>query len=148
MVQEEVLPALNTEESSFPGGPGSRKGLGSLRCGRLDVVFVGCLPEGEPKEGGFLTPLVVGHGWPASDSRGSAGRKPSSASQHKAKSRFRHTQTWGLSGPFLIKPRCGFISQGGQQTEDVCGGERTLPMAVTRPKEKAHRVHSYPWSSE
>ena len=113
-------------------------------CGQLGAVFVGCLPEGVPNRRGFPDPSRGSHVWPVSNSRGSAGRKPASTSQHRTKGRFRRMYTHGPRGPSLKEPCRGLIPQGGQQGEEVCyGGDRTLPGTVTRPTASALTVGAW-----
>lgn len=86
--QDNVKPPLYSKELSPQDGPGSWKGLSSLRCGQLGTALRAAFLRVHCRDGGFLNPLVAGCVWPVSNSQGSAGRKPVSASQHEAKHGF------------------------------------------------------------
>lgn len=116
-------------------GPGSWKGLSSLRCSQLGAALRAAFLRVHCRDGGFLNPLVVGCVWPVSNSQGSAGRKPVSASQHEAKHGFHHTQTWGLRGPFLNEPAIALALK-------VANGERLCLLWRawgTAHSDRAHR---------
>lgn len=137
VLPRKVEPPLNSTESSTHHGPGSWRGLCSLRGGQLGAALRAAFPRVHHTSGGFLSPLVVVCVWPVSNSQGSAGRKPAPASQHAAKNGFHHTQTWGLGGPFVNRPCRSLVPQGGpMERGHACyGGHGALPM-VTRSTEK------------
>lgn len=121
--QYEAEPALNT--GILLRGPGSWKGLSSLRCGWLGAGPTGCYLEGYTKQmGGFLSSLVVGCVCPASNSQGSAGRRPASGSQYKAKSGFPAPSPGVSVGPLWTSHPMASSLKAAKR-EDVC---RAPPM--------------------